>query len=338
MQEANFYKPARNNAIRCSLCQHNCLILEKNYGICQTRKNIGNKLYSLVYGFPAALNVDSVEKKPLFHFLPGSFTYSLGTYGCNFKCANCQNWDISQNNNIEKEAQKLNFATPEKIIEDALGDNCKSISYTYNEPTIFCEYALDIMRLAHKYGLKNIWVSNGYMGKSCLEAIIPYLDAINIDLKSFDNNFYKKNCAAKLKPVLNNLIQLKKEQIHLEVTTLIIPGLSDDLKMLEELTQFIITELNDDTPWHISKFSAEASWRLKNLPSASDDIIYQAYEIGKDAGLKYVYVGNIPGDQKENTYCPKCGALIIRRLGYEIERFDENGGCPYCDRSLDIIN
>ncbi len=226
---------------------------------------------------------------------------------------------------------------PEKIIESALGENCESIAYTYNEPTIFTEYALEIMRLAHKYGLKNAWVSNGYMTEDCLNSIIPYLDAINIDLKSFDNNFYKKNCSAKLDSILNNLILLKKEQIHLEITTLIIPNLSDDLKMLEELADFIVTKLDGDTPWHLTKFSADISWRLNDSPSTTDDVIYQAYEIGKTAGLKYVYVGNMPGDQKENTYCPKCGELSIRRLNYSIERLDNSGHCPACDRSLDII-
>ena len=337
MREANFYKQAENNAVRCGLCDHKCLIEENNAGICRARKNIKGRLYSLVYGRPAALNVDPIEKKPFFHFLPGSLSYSLGTYGCNFRCLNCQNWDISQKNEIEKAVKALDFVPPEKIIEAALGENCESIAYTYNEPTIFAEYALEIMRLAHKYGLKNIWISNGYMSEECLNSIIPYLDAINVDLKSFDNNFYKKNCSAKLDPILDNLILLKKEQIHLEITTLIIPSLSDGLKMLEKLANFIVTKLDDDTPWHLTKFSADISWRLKNLSSTADDIIYQAYEIGKAAGLKYVYVGNMPGDQKENTYCPKCGELAIRRLNYSVERLDNKGRCPACDRSLDII-
>jgi len=337
MVEAKFYKTLSNNQVQCQLCNNSCLINDGKVGTCRARKNIKGKLYSLVYGYPVALDIDPIEKKPFYHFMPGSISYSLGTLGCNFACTNCQNWDISQAKNIEDKIKNLDFIAPEKIIEDALGHDCQSIAYTYNEPTIFGDYALDIMKLAQQNRIKNVWVSNGFMSEDCLNAILPYLDAINIDLKSMDDDFYRDNCSAHLKPVLKNLKIIKQEQVHLEVTTLIIPTLSDDIEMLRKLAEFIVTELDDDTPWHISKFSPEISWKLKNLPPTGDDIIYQAYEIGKEAGLKYVYVGNMPGDQKENTYCPKCGELAIRRLGYHIERFDNNGRCAHCDRSLDII-
>lgn len=336
MKEAKFYKQAENN-INCRLCNHFCIIGKNKTGICRVRKNIDNSLYSLVYGYPAATNVDPIEKKPFFHFYPGSQIYSIGTLGCNFKCTNCQNWDISQATNIENKQNNFEFFQPEKIVEEALGNNCIGIAYTYNEPTVFTEYALDIMRLAQENELKNVWVSNGYMSKDCLSAILPYLDAINVDLKSIDKDFYRDNCAAKLDPILENLIFLKKEQVHLEITSLVIPSLSDDIDMISKVAGFIANELGEDTPWHISKFSPKISWKLKSIPPTGDDIIYEAYEIGKEAGLKYVYVGNIPGDQKENTYCPKCGELAIHRLGYLIERHDINGRCPACDRSLDII-
>lgn len=336
MKEARFYTQSGAN-LKCELCNHFCLIAPNKTGICRARLNSGNKLYSLVYGHPVAVNIDPVEKKPLFHFQPGSSTFSIGTYGCNFICANCQNWDISQARKIEEKVNDLPYLSPERIIEEAIGNECLSISYTYNEPTIFAEYALDIMKLAKQNELKNILVSNGYMSPSFLEEAIPYLDAANIDLKSMDEKFYLQNCGAKLKPILNNLIQLKQDQVHLEVTTLIIPEYTDDMEMLHSLADFIVTELNDDTPWHISKFSPSISWKLKKLPSTSDDIMYEAYEIGKDAGLKYVYVGNLPGDQKENTYCPKCSELAIRRFGFEIERLDNNGRCIECDKNLDII-
>lgn len=337
MQEAKFYQKKEKNLVKCNLCNHFCLINKGKTGVCRVRKNIDGKLNSLVYGYPVAINVDPIEKKPLFHFLPGTFSLSLGTLGCNFFCANCQNWDISQANKIEEKIKKLDYVSPEKIIESAIGDGCSSISCTYNEPTIFTEYALDIMKLARINGLKNVWVSNGYMSNDCLKEIIPYLDAINVDLKSMDEKFYKTNCGAKLKPVLENLKTLKQEQVHLEITTLIIPTLSDDIGMLTEIADFIVNELDSDVPWHISKFSPEISWKLKKIPPTGDDIIYEAYEIGKEAGLKYVYVGNIPGDQKENTYCSKCGELAISRFGYNIERHDNNGRCAYCDKSLDII-
>lgn len=337
MKEAKYYKSGKNNSVNCNLCYCKCVINDNEVGACRSRLNKGGKLYSLNYGYPVAQNIDPVEKKPLFHFLPGSLTYSIGTLGCNFKCDNCQNHGISQIDDIAEKTKNIDYVTPERIIEEAIGNDCNSIAYTYNEPTVFCEYAIDIMRLAHENDLKNIWVSNGFMSDECLKSVLPYLDAINVDLKSVDNDFYKHNCSAKLAPVLDNLKTLKQEQVHLEITTLIIPSHSDDIDMLNRLAEFIAVELDADTPWHLSKFYPDVSWKLKNLPITGEDIIYQAYEIGKDVGLKYVYVGNIPGDQKENTYCPKCDELAIRRLGYNIERFDSNGRCAYCDRSLDIV-
>ncbi|MFH1427332.1 MAG: AmmeMemoRadiSam system radical SAM enzyme [Patescibacteria group bacterium] len=337
MIEALFNKKLENNLVQCKLCNHFCVIKEQGVGTCSVRKNITGELYSLVYGYPVALNIDPVEKKPLYHFQPGSLTFSLGTYGCNFKCLNCQNWDISQAKNIEEKIKSLEFIPPEKIIAEALGNDCKSISYTYNEPTIFTEYALAIMKLAKQNNLNNIWVSNGFMSTDCLNSLIPYLDAINIDLKSMSEEFYKSNCQSSLKPILNNIKILKQEQIHLEITTLIIPGLSDDLEMLKNLAEYIFSELDADIPWHLSKFSPKISWELKKIPATRDDILYTVYEIGKDVGLKYIYLGNMPGDTKENTYCPKCHELAIRRLGYQIERLDNKGRCAHCDKNLDII-
>lgn len=337
MQEAKFYKKLDGKIVACELCHQACLIKNNSAGTCRVRKNINGELFSLVYGYPVALNVDPIEKKPLFHFQPGSLSYSLGTLGCNFRCANCQNWDISQAVDIEREIKKISPAEPEKIVSDALANDCASISYTYNEPTIFTEYALEIMRLAREQNLKNVWVSNGYMSGPCLKAIIPYLDAINVDLKSIDENFYLKNCGAKLRPILENLKTLKKSGVHLEITTLIIPGLSDGYEMLKTLAEFIVNELGTDTPWHVSKFSPAISWKLKKSSPTSEEIIFEACDIGKNAGLKYVYAGNLPGDERENTFCPACGELAIRRFGYEIERFDHHGRCAYCDKNLDIF-
>lgn len=335
--QSEFYRPLAGNKVQCRLCNHFCVLENNKLGKCNARKNENGKLISLVYGKPVALNIDPVEKKPLFHFMPGTMTYSLGTLGCNFRCANCQNWDISQEREIEKKARRLDYVDPEKIVEEALNNECKSISYTYNEPAIFVEYALDIMKIARDNDLKNIWVSNGFMSGNCLDAVLPYLDAANIDLKSMDDDFYQNNCGANVKPVLENLKTIRQSGIHLEIATLVIPTLSDNEKMLGRLADFIVSELDMDVPWHLSKFSPEISWKLKNLPSTNDYIIYQAYEIGKDAGLKYIYTGNMPGDQKENTYCPKCGELAIRRFGYQIERMDIDGRCADCDKNLDIV-
>jgi len=337
MPETKFYKKLDEDTLKCTLCNHFCTIQNSKTGICQTRKNNNGKMTSLIHGQLAVTNIDPVEKKPLFHFLPGSLTYSIGTLGCNFSCANCQNYDISQSKIIEKKFDTTNYISPEKIIEETVGNDCQSISFTYNEPTLYSEYALEVMKLARENNLKNIWVSNGYMSNECLDNILPYLDAINVDLKSLDKTFYTENCAAKLDPILENLKRIKNEQTHLEITTLIVPTLSDNIEMLERIVDFIVSELDVDTPWHISKFSPEISWKLKNLRPTEDGIIYEACEIAKEAGLKYVYTGNMPGDQKENTYCPKCGELAIRRFGYHIERMDNDGCCPSCDRNLDII-
>jgi len=334
MTKAKFYKKLNNNQVQCQLCNHACIINDGQIGICKVRKNREGNLESLVYGQPAALNVDPIEKKPLFHFLPNSLTFSLGTLGCNFACANCQNWDISQKAPI---GPIKNPVPPEEIVKQAIEHNCASISYTYNEPTIWAEYALDIMKLAHEHKLKNVWVSNGYMSKECLKAILPYLDAINVDLKSFNPKFYLTNCQAKLEPILENLKTIKKAKAHLEITTLIIPTLSDNLNMLKKLAEFITHELGTNTPWHLSAFSPEISWKLKNLEPTNKNIIYQAYNIGKNANLKYVYVGNLPGDSKENTYCPNCHELVIRRAGYNIERFDKNEKCQKCGQDLNIV-
>ena len=337
MRPANFYKKLDDKIVACGLCHQACFIKNNSVGLCRARKNINGELFSLVYGYPVAINVDPIEKKPLFHFQPKSLSYSLGTFGCNFKCANCQNWDISQALNIEQKIKNINQTEPEKIVSDALDNDCSSISYTYNEPTIFAEYALSIMEQAREKNLKNVWVSNGYMSAQCLEKITPCLDAINVDLKSYNEGTYLKNCGAKLQPILENLKAIKKSGIHLEITTLIIPGLTDDYAMLKTLAEFIFNELGADTPWHISKFSPAISWKLKKIPSTSEKIIFEACDIGKNAGLKYVYAGNIPGDERENTYCPACGELAIGRFGYEVERLDNHGRCANCDKSLDIF-
>lgn len=336
MKEADFYKSISEKRTHCQLCRHECKINEGRLGICGVRKNIKGKLFSLVYGYPAAINVDPIEKKPIFHFQPGSFSYSIGTLGCNLICANCQNFNISQAKNIEEKLKNSVYYEPKKIVKEAILNNCSSISYTYNEPTIFSEYALDIMKSAQKNNLKNIWVSNGFMGKNCLEKIIPYLDAINIDLKSMDDNFYKKICGAKLKPILENLIQLKKKGIHLEITSLIIPGLNDDKNNLKKIASFIY-KLDSKIPWHISKFFPKISWKLKNLTISKDQILNKAYKIGKEAGLKYVYLGNVTENEKENTFCPNCGQLIIDRTTCQVKIFYHNKFCPKCNTDLDIV-
>lgn len=337
MKEAILYKKEENNKVKCFLCNHYCNIFENSTGICCARKNIKGKLYSLVYGYPAYMNPDPIEKKPLFHFLPGSLALSLGTYGCNFKCKNCHNWDISQEADILGKNEQLEYIEPKEIIDYALRSGCKSVAYTYNEPCVFTEYALDIMKLARKKKLKNIWVSNGFFSSECLDVISPYLDAINIDLKSMDEDFYKEICRGSLEPILNNLRRISKTKIHLEVTTLIIPGLSDGEEMLERLAGFIVNELGRDVPWHISRFSSQISFALQDLPETNINSINKAYLIGKKAGLNHVYVGNIQSDERENTFCPVCGELVVGRIAYNISRKDVKGKCPKCRTNLNFL-
>lgn len=336
MQTASFYKPLKNKAVLCTACCHQCKILEGKTGICGVRKNTQGRLELLVFGRAAAVNVDPIEKKPFYHFWPGSLAFSIGTLGCNFHCLNCQNFDISQildHKGVVDYYSKINWGeklSPEEAIQKAKATHSKSIAYTYNEPTVWVEYALEIMQRAKKEGLYNVWVSNGFMAEETLEAIAPYLDAINIDIKSFSDQFYRQNCGARLDPILENCRRIKEKKIHLEITTLIIPAISDDEKMLRQLAQFIRQELGAETPWHISAFSGEISWKLQLIPETSVSQLKKIYQIGLEAGLHYVYAGNVLAEGLENTYCPQCAATVVERSGYTIENRLEKGRCRQC--------
>ena len=308
------YKKPNNQTTQCQNCAHYCVIEPGKRGICGVRENINGKLYALNYAKLAACNIDPIEKKPFFHFLPGTRSLSIATVGCNLKCLNCQNWDISQEVKETKEIPG-DYLLPEDIIKIALKNKVPSISYTYTEPAVFSEYALAIMKLAKKKGLKNVWVTNGFWSRELLDWVSPYLDAANVDLKSFSNEFYIKNCGARLQPILDNLKRLKRKNIWLEITTLVIPTLSDSKEMFKDIARFIKQELGNETPWHISQFSGAISWQLKDLPETSVDTLKMAYEIGKETGLKYVYTGNVPGLPTEDTFCPECGTLAIDRTG-----------------------
>jgi pyruvate formate lyase activating enzyme len=334
-KESYLYKKLSNSRTQCQTCAHRCLISPGRRGICGVRENQNGKLYALNYGKIITMNVDPVEKKPLFHFLPGSHTLSIATVGCNLSCKNCQNYDISQGFKKTKEIPGGDF-TPEQIVNEAIKRNLPSISYTYTEPTIFLEFAFDCMKIARRKGLKNIWVSNGFMTKESAELIIPYLDANNIDIKSFSEKFYMENCGAKLKPILETAKLMKKSGVWVEITTLSIPTLSDSEKTFKEIAKFIYKELGAETPWHISQFSGEISWKLQGLPETPIETLKTAYKIGKKTGLKYVYTGNVLDLPSEDTFCPKCNALTIDRTGYLVKRFDKNGKCQKCGTDLNL--
>ncbi len=336
MQEAILYDQLENKNVHCQVCNHFCTISSGRAGVCGVRQNRDGKLYSLVYAKALDAHVDPIEKKPLYHFLPGSRALSIGTFGCNFQCDNCLNWRSSQIYELKGQVEKydqINWGRdlpPEKIVDLAINNNCRSIAYTYNEPTIFIEYALKTMKLAHKRGLKNVWVSNGFMSDKTLDKIIPYLDGINIDVKSMEDEFYQKICGGRAKPVLENCQRLAKSDVWLEVTTLVIPNLSDDLNMLRNLAEFIKNKLGKNVPWHISAFSSQISWQLQDLPNTHVDKLKEVYEIGKEAGLAYVYGGNIPGTQMQTTKCPQCGETLIKRVGYQVQKRFSKDKCPHC--------
>jgi pyruvate formate lyase activating enzyme len=331
MKEAYLYEKMENQRVRCFLCNHRCLIKEGARGICGVRQNQGGTLVSLVYGKVIARHVDPIEKKPLFHFLPGSRSYSLATAGCNFRCVFCQNADISQmpadRNQIWGEEM-----TPSMIVEEATGSRSLTISYTYTEPTIFFELALDTARRAVKKGLKNIFVSNGYMTEECLKEISSDLHGANVDLKAFTDKFYKEQCGAKLEPVLRTLEIMREMGVWVEVTTLLIPGLNDSTGELKGLAGFL-SNLDPDIPWHISRF--HPSHRLMNVRPTPPESIQRARDIGYDAGLKYVYTGNLPGDEGEKTYCHQCKELLIDRFGFYVRtQAIKNDQCPKCKAQI----
>ena len=335
MKEAVLYKKLKENKVQCNLCNHRCVIKEGKRGICGVRENQGGILMTLVYGKLIAQNIDPIEKKPLFHFYPGSLSYSIATVGCNFRCLFCQNADISQMP-TDRGVVLGDTKTPGAVVEAAVTNGCKTISYTYTEPTIFFEFARDTAMLATQKGLKNVFVSNGYMTGEALDMMHPYLHAANVDLKGFDDKFYKKICGARLKPVLETLQHMKALNIHLEVTTLLIPGLNDDEVLLKELATFILESLGPGTPWHVSRF--HPTYKLVDRPSTSLELIRRARQIGLDAGLRYVYTGNLPGDIGENTVCHHCGSTLIQRFGFHVSRNAiTDGKCPKCETVVEGV-
>ena len=337
MREAMFYEKLDDNLVNCNLCSHRCSrIADSKRGICGVRENRGGKLYSLVYGKVVARSVDPIEKKPLFHFLPGSRSYSIATVGCNFRCDNCQNYDISQLPKVRGIIVGEDVS-PEEIVLAAKLNNCASIAYTYSEPTIFFEYAYDIAKLASKEGIKNVFVTNGYITPEALREISPYLDAANIDLKSFSDDFYRKNCGALLEPVLDSIRLYKSLGIWTEITTLIIPTLNDSEEELRKIAEFIKNEVGEETPWHITQF--HPTYKLIDLPKTPVTILRRAREIGLETGLRYVYEGNVPGETGENTYCHNCGKTLVQRFGYHIqENKIKNSACTYCGAKIDGVH
>lgn len=342
MKQAVLYQELDNRQIKCLACSWYCRIAAGQAGICKTRFNKSGTLYSLVYGKAIGLHLDPVEKKPLHHFLPQSSLLSFGTVGCNFGCLFCQNWEMSQvnkNQKLEKELvdiiDRMSVSiTPKQIVEMALREKADGIAYTYNEPAIFAEFTHDSAKLAKKKGLKNVYVSNGFESVETFNYIKEYIDAINIDLKSFRDDFYRKICQAKIEPVKENIKRFFKYGIETEITTLIIPGFNDSSRELHDIAKFLVS-VSADLPWHISAF--HPAYKMQDVPITSPQTLNAAYEIGKAAGLKYVYIGNVIDHQRSSTFCPKCKALLISRCGYQVDIKDINlktGKCNHCQEKI----
>lgn len=326
MKEALLYERLANDDVRCNLCAHRCLISVGKRGICQVRHNEHGTLYTLVYGRTISRNVDPIEKKPLYHFYPGSTAYSIATPGCNFRCKWCQNWEISQ---MPREQHLVlgDPMTPEQVVGNARQAGSRSIAYTYTEPTVFFEYALDIAREAQRTGIANAFVTNGFMTAEMLDTFYPYLDAANVDLKAFRDETYRQSIGGRLQPVLDAMKKMKQQGTWVEVTTLVIPGMNDAPSELQDIAGFIANDLGRETPWHVSRFFP--TYKLTDAPPTSVETLRQAEQIGLDAGLHYVYVGNLHGET--NTLCPQCGHLLIQRAGYHVRRnVVRNGRCPQC--------
>ncbi len=335
MKEAMFYTRLQKGEVRCNLCNHRCKIKEGETGICGVRENRDGKLYSLVYGKIIAEHIDPVEKKPLFNFLPGSRAFSIATVGCNFRCKHCQNFDISQYPHEHRGEIIGHDRTPEQIVAAAKGAGCETIAYTYTEPTIFYEFAYDTAILAQKEGIKNVFVSNGYMSAEAARQLAPYLDAINIDVKAFTDNSYKDLCGARLKPVLRTTQLMKELGVWVEVTTLIIPGLNDGDEELRDIARFV-KSVGPEVPWHVTQFYP--TYKLLDRPRTPVATLRRAREIGIKEGLHYVYEGNVPGEGGENTYCYACGAILIERYGLALIRNRlQDGKCPQCGTKIDGV-
>jgi len=333
MREAMFWEKAEGGKVRCALCRFRCLIAEGARGVCGVRENRGGVLYTLVYGRSIAENIDPIEKKPLFHYLPGSTSFSVATAGCNFRCLHCQNYEISQlpHNLPEIPGRDL---PPAEIVRRALAAGCRSISYTYTEPTIFYEYAYDTALLARAAGIGNVFVSNGYITPEALAQIAPVLDAANIDLKGFSEKFYREVAGATLAGVLDSLREYKRLGIWTEVTTLVIPGHNDSTADLQGIARFIAEELGPETPWHVTAFYP--TYRMLDRPPTPAETLRRARQIGLDAGLRYVYEGNIPGEQGENTLCYACGRTLIERRGFRLGAVElRDGRCGFCAAPID---
>ncbi len=334
IHEARYYRKLEDNVVQCYVCAHKCIIKPGGRGICLARENIDGKLYLLVYGRISAMSIDPIEKKPLFHWYPGSPTFSISTVGCNFRCPWCQNHDISR---ADPKEVHLRYVPPEEVVRLAVKYECPSISITYNEPIIWFEYGIDVARLASKHDLKIVFVTNGYFSEEIVSEAAKYIHAANVDVKAFKEETYRRYIGARLQPVLDAIVALKEKGVHVETTYLVIPDLNDDPKEIEAMAKWHLENLGPDTPLHISRFFPH--YKFLDRPPTPIETLVRAYKIAKEVGLNYVYLGNVPGHSGENTYCPSCGKMLIRRIGFYISEWNltEDNKCKYCGAKISVV-
>lgn len=329
--KARYWTPLGvENIVKCQLCSNGCAISEGQRGRCRTRMNIHGELRSLVYGRPVSIHIDPIEKKPLYHYLPGAAAFSLATAGCVLKCKFCQNWEISQ---ASPEDHPVVFTPPMKIVNASRENKSPVIAFTYNEPTVFTEYLLDIARDARKKGVRCVMISCGFMNEAPLKDMCAVLDAIKIDLKGFSEDFYRNACGAKLQPVLRSIRQVAKSGVHLEIVNLVVPTLNDSDKMLQGLIDWVLGELGPDVPVHFTRFHPD--YQMQNLPPTPLATLERAYNLARSKGMHYPFVGNVPDHPGNNTYCPKCGKAVVKRQGFFVTEMNlHNGLCKFCKTKI----
>ncbi len=331
-KEAMFWTPLKDEAVQCDLCPHHCVIASQKHGICGVRKNEQGRLYSLIYQACSSIATDPIEKKPLYHFYPGSLVLSLGSVGCTFRCDHCQNYQISMAHPAEL---SLRDVPAERLSKLAVEQGCQGVAWTYNEPTIWHEYTFEAAKLIKKAGLYTVYVTNGYIEEEPLKEIAPYLDAMNIDVKAFDEASYKKVCKARLAPVLQTCERTRKLGIHLELTYLVIPGMNDDVFEIDRFCQWIVETLGADTPVHFSRFHPD--YKMTDVKPTSLATLRRCHSIATESGLRFVYLGNIAHGDYDNTYCPSCKNLLIERYGFSSDlKGLTQGKCSRCNASIPV--
>ncbi len=332
-REARYWESLDNGLVKCALCPRRCVVPPGERGYCEVRENRDGTYYTLTYGNPCAIHIDPIEKKPFYHFLPTTTAFSIATAGCNLECKFCQNWHISQARPEELYNESL---TPEEVVEAAIANGCRSIAYTYSEPTIFFEYMIDTARIARENGVRNVYHSNGFINEEPLRELCQYLDAANVDLKGFSEEYYREMSDGELAPVLRSLRILRENGVHLEITTLLVPGRNDDPEMLRAMCEWIHENLGDAVPIHFSRFHPQ--YKLPDLPPTPVERLEEARRIAREAGLRFVYIGNVPGHLANSTYCPDCGRRLIYRIGYSVDPSGlDSGACPACGSDIEGV-